>query len=174
MSGAEAPPARVVVLGCGNPSRGDDALGPALMARVAGWMAAHPGRPVAAVEDFQWQVEHTLDLCDRDLALFVDAVAGGPAVVSLRPAVAAAHTSVSTHALSPEALLQAYGTLGRGAPPPAYVLGVRGHAFELGAPLSAGAERNLEAAWALLERLLSRPARADWDALCPPGPTALP
>ncbi|MGE0042927.1 MAG: hydrogenase maturation protease [Vicinamibacterales bacterium] len=174
MTAAATPLARVVVLGCGNPSRGDDALGPALMARVAAWVACRPGRPVEAVEDFQLQVEHTLDLCERDLALFVDAVAGGPAAVRLRRAWPARAGGVSTHALAPEALLHAYSTLGRGAPPPAYVLAVRGRAFDLGAPLTPEAARNLETAWAVLERLLGHPARADWDALCASGPTALP
>jgi Ni,Fe-hydrogenase maturation factor len=50
-----------VVLGCGNPSRGDDALGPALLDRVEEWLRLHPDRRVVALGDFQLQVEHTLD-----------------------------------------------------------------------------------------------------------------
>jgi len=47
-----------------------------------------------------------------------------------------------THALSPQALLRAFTTLGCGASPPAFSLTVRGHHFGLGQPLSPGAERN--------------------------------
>ena len=64
-------PARIIILGCGNPSRGDDAMGPALLERVVRWICLHSDKSVAAVEDFQFQVEHSLDLEGQDLALFV-------------------------------------------------------------------------------------------------------
>ena len=156
----------VVVLGCGNPSRGDDALGPALMARVEAWMRVHPDRPVTAVEDFQLQVEHTLDLQGRELALFVDATASGRDNVHLHRIQPAADFSFTTHSLSPPALLQAFATLDRGTPPPAFSLAARGHSFGLGHSLSPRAAGNLEEAWALLERMLETPTKEAWDALC--------
>jgi hydrogenase maturation protease len=159
---------KVVVLGCGNPSRGDDALGPALMARVETWISAHPDRPVTAVEDFQLQVEHTLDLQGRDLALFVDASASGHEPVVLHPVRPAVDFSFSTHALSPPALLQAFATLDRGTPPPAFALAVRGYSFGLGHSLSPQAAQSLEAAWTLLERMLENPSRKGWEELCTP------
>lgn len=158
-------PVRIVVLGCGNPSRGDDALGPKLMARVEAWLQAHPGRAVEAFQDFQLQVEHTLDLEGRDLVLFVDATASGPDPYTFRRVAPAPGLSGTTHALSPEGLLQAYGALGCGAPPPAYVLAVRGHAFQLGTELSPQAGRNAEAAWQRLAWLLEHPSPACWDGL---------
>jgi len=159
---------RVVVLGCGNPSRGDDALGPALMGRVETWIEGHPDRPVNAVEDFQLQVEHTLDLQGRDLALFVDATASGHEPVVLHFVRPAADFSFSTHALSPPALLQAFVTLDRGTPPPAFALAVRGYSFGLGHSLSLQATQSLEAAWSLLERMLEDPSRKAWEELCTP------
>lgn len=164
-----APPTRLVVLGCGNPSRGDDALGPALMERVGRWIRLHPGGGVEAVEDFQFQVEHALDLVDRDLALFVDAREGGGTAVSLERVLPAVDPSFTTHALSPAAVLQAFRQVQRREPPPAFVLAVRGRAFDLGEDLSPEARQNLEAAWGLLERLLERPSPAEWTALCPGG-----
>lgn len=158
--------AQVVVLGCGNPSRGDDGLGPALMARVHEWIGAHPGSPVIAVEDFQLQVEHTLDLVGRDLALFVDATASGHEPVTLHPVEPAVDASFTTHALSPAALLQAYITLDRGVPPRAFALAVRGYSFGLGHSLSVEAARSLETAWILLERLLESPSIEEWDRWC--------
>jgi hydrogenase maturation protease len=155
-----------VVFGCGNPSRGDDALGPALMERVREWIRMHPDRKVEAVEDFQLQVEHTLDMEGRDLALFVDAAASGTDTVTLRQVAPSVNSSFSTHALSPEALLQAFMTLGYRAPPPAFSLAVRGHAFGLGQPPCRKAEGNLERAWVLLERLLEDPSEVAWEGLC--------
>ena len=162
---------KVLVLGCGNPSRGDDALGPLLMARVDAWIRLHPDRPVEAVEDFQLQVEHTLDLQRRDLALFVDATASGHDPVTLHRVLPAADFSFSTHALSPPALLQAFVTLDRGTPPPAFALAVRGYSFGLGHSLSAEAAHNFELAWALLERMLERPSRKSWEELCTLDPS---
>jgi hydrogenase maturation protease len=161
-----ARPLEVVVLGCGNPSRGDDGLGPALMARVREWIEAHPGRPVIAVEDFQLQVEHTLDLVGRDLALFVDATASGLEPVTLHLVEPAVGASFTTHALSPGALLQAYLTLDRGVPPRAFALAVRGTSFGLGPSLSPEGSRSLETAWILLERLLASPSIEEWERWC--------
>ena len=48
----------VVVFAVGNPSRGDDALGPLLMAGLE--QQDWPG--VQLVSDFQLQIEHALDL----------------------------------------------------------------------------------------------------------------
>jgi hydrogenase maturation protease len=157
-------PTRVVLFGYGNPSRGDDALGPALVACARLWLADHPDAKVALFEDFQLQVEHALDLADADLALFVDADASGPAPFGLRRARAARDQSYTTHELTPEAVLYVAREVTGRDPPPAWVLGVRGEQFELGDPLSAAAERHLEAAWAALQRLLEDPRVEVWDA----------
>jgi len=158
-------PQRIVVLGCGNPSRGDDALGPLLMARLEDWIQAHPGVAVEAFQDFQLQVEHTLDLEGRDLVLFVDAAVSGPDPYQFRRVAPAADLRGDSHALSPAGLLHAFRALGCGEPPPAYVLAVRGHAFHLGTELSAQARRNLEVAWQRLAWLLEHPSPAYWDGL---------
>ena len=61
-------------------SRGDDGLGPLLLARIAeaGWDNAE------LIEDFQLQIEHALDLQGADLALFIDAGKDTPAPFSFR------------------------------------------------------------------------------------------
>lgn len=157
---------RIIILGCGNPSRGDDAVGPLLLERVGHWIRLHPDKPVAAVEDFQLQVEHSLDLEDRDLALFVDAAASGPDPCTLMRIQPLADSSFSTHSISPQAVLHAFRALGHGEPPPAFVLAVRGHSFELGEDLSPEAQNNLEAAWGLMESLLDAPSIGSWVSLC--------
>jgi len=67
--------APVLIIGIGNPSRGDDALGPLAAQRLA--ELALPG--VEVLTDFQLQVEHALDLLGRREAIFVDAAATGEA-----------------------------------------------------------------------------------------------
>jgi hydrogenase maturation protease len=136
----------ILVLAVGNPSRGDDALGALLAARLE--RAGLPG--VEVLTDFQLQVEHALDLEGRDRVLFVDAGTGTPAPFELRRIEASAEFVHTTHALSPEAVLATYLRVLAGTPPPAWLLVVRGESFELGAPLSPAAATHLEAAWRAL------------------------
>ena len=147
-----AAPAPVLVLAVGNPSRGDDALGPVLAERLEA--AAFPG--VEVLTDFQLQVEHALDLVGRERVVVIDAGAGTPPPFEwreVRPAPDFLHTS---HALSPEAVLATYVRV-RGEPPPeSWVLCVRGESFELGEPLSVAAAAHLEAAWSELSRRLAK------------------
>jgi len=65
--------APLLVFGWGNPSRGDDALGPLFVERLRG-MAERAGLGgMEFLEDYQLQVEHALDLVGRVRVLFVDA-----------------------------------------------------------------------------------------------------
>ena len=144
--------APILVLAVGNPSRGDDAIGPALAARID-----EAGLPdVEVIVEFQLQVENALDLVGRERVIFVDAGTGTPEPFELRrvqPAVEFLHTS---HALSPEAVLATYRRVTDSEPPEAWLLCVRGESFELGAGLSSMAEVHAEAAWVELRRWLDR------------------
>ncbi len=141
-----------VVLACGNPSRGDDALGPLLLARLDAWLRAGG---VAArfelIEDFQFQVEHALDLQGRAAALFIDAGSGTPAPFALQRLLPDETPGHSTHAIPPAMVLAVYRRVVGGEPPPAHVLCVRGECFELGGALSPAAAEHLEAAWRQLQ-----------------------
>jgi hydrogenase maturation protease len=157
--------APIIVFAIGNPSRGDDALGPLLLARLAeGLEEAGLSQQVELVEDFQLQIEHALDLEGRQLALFIDAgqkTAAPYRFYPIEPTQGIAHT---THALPPEAVLQVYCQTEGHAPPPAFVLCVRGEKFELGEPLTAEASTNLEAAYELLIRLCRQATLAEWKS----------
>jgi hydrogenase maturation protease len=133
------------------------------MDRVGRWVRLHPGPQVEAVEDFQLQVEHALDLEGRTLALFVDADASCDGPFRFQAVRAGQDPTYSTHAISPQAVLRAFVEVHHREPPPAFVLGVRGTAFELGAGLSREAEANLEQAWGFLEQLLADPTAEAWD-----------
>jgi hydrogenase maturation protease len=135
--------APLLVLGWGNPSRGDDALGPLFVERLS---ATTGDAGVEWLTDYQLQIEHALDLVGRARVLFVDAslTCAPPFEVSpLRPARDASFTS---HALSPAAVMQVYLDIHGREPPPCTLLAIRGHAFELGAPLAEAAHESLEQA----------------------------
>jgi hydrogenase maturation protease len=146
----------LLVLAWGNPSRGDDALGPLLAERLlAHAEAASLAGRVEVLTDFQLQVEHALDLVGRDRVLFVDAaldLAEPFTVRTLRPARGG---GIGSHALAPEAVLQVYEDLHGHAPPASTQLAIRASAFELGTAPSAEALADLDLAIAWACRWLS-------------------
>lgn len=153
-------PAPLLCFGIGNPSRGDDALGPELLERVGARLAPEIARgDLELLSDFQLQPEHALDLVGRARVVFVDASVRALPPFELREVKARADTSTSSHAMSPSALLAAYRAISGGAEPPeAWALAIRGERFELGEPLSARARAHLEAA---VDDLVRR-VRGEW------------
>ena len=143
-------PAPVLVLAVGNPSRGDDALGPELAARIEAVQL--PG--VEVISEFQLQVENALDLDGRELVIFVDAGMGTPEPFEWRPVQPAPEFLHTSHAISPEAVLATYLRVRNAPPPPARVLCIRGESFELGESLTPAAAANLDACWAWLRASL--------------------
>ncbi len=138
--------APILIFGWGNPSRGDDALGPLLVERIE--TLALPG--VECLTDFQLQVEHALDLLGRERILFVDASIEAEAPYHQRRLSPARDATFSTHAITPESVMQVYVDLHDEEPPPCDLLAIRGERFELGEPISPMASAHLEAAlrWA--------------------------
>lgn len=138
--------APILVFGWGNPARGDDALGPLFVERIEALKLPD----IDCLTDFQLQVEHALDLAGRQLVLFVDASLATEPPFTLNPVAPARNTHFSSHALSPEAVLQVYAELHDQEPPATFQLAIRGKTFELGSGLSAAARSNLDVAcdWA--------------------------
>lgn len=150
---------RLVVFGYGNTSRCDDGIGPLLLRRIEA--ARWPG--VSCVEAYQLQLEHALDLAGQDMALFIDAGTGTPAPYDFReisPHPALGHTS---HALAPEAVLAVLQRITGHAPPPAFVLCVRGERFDLSDDgLSPAGSAHLDDAWTGIQHLMERPDATHW------------
>ena len=145
------PVAPLLVLAWGNPSRGDDALGPLLAERLlVHTEAAFLAGRVEVLTDFQLQVEHALDLVGRERVLFVDAALDLAEPFTVRPLQPARGGGIGSHALAPEAVLQVYQDLHGQAPPPSTLLAVRASAFELGTAPSVQALSDLDQAvvWA--------------------------
>src|SRR5512133_2176787 len=156
MTLALEPVAPLLVFGWGNLSRGDDALGPLLIERLR--VLAGPTTAVDYLDDYQLQIEHALDLVGRQRVLFVDASLSCRAPFEVTQLLAAPDSSFTTHALSPQALLQVFCDLRGQAPPLCTLLSIRGERFELGAPPSTAALAHLAAALAWATDWLAGPA----------------
>lgn len=149
----------ILVLGYGNPSRGDDALGPLLLDYIDQHLKT---LNVEILTDFQLQVEHALDLQDRELVLFVDASVACERAFDFAELSAARDNSYSSHAMSPSAVLHAYQSVMGQSPPPGFLLSIRGSNFELGEELSNQAQENLQQAIRFVRQLLAKPLAAFW------------
>jgi len=141
----------ILVFAYGNPSRGDDALGPAMYELIeqqqqkAGLLT-----DVALLTDFQLQIEHTSDLQQRERVVFIDASLTASPPYEFHPLVPEQDLSYTTHAMSPAAVLSVYQQIHQQAPPSAYMLSIRGYAFRLGEPLSWRARSHLQTAFEFL------------------------
>lgn len=133
---------KLLLFGYGNPGRGDDALGPELIGRIAQLHLAD----VECQNDMQLQVEHVTDLAACKRVLFIDADMSCTEPFDFSEIGAVKDDSYTSHAMSPTALLHAYSQVYGKDAPPAFLLRIRGYDFELGDPLTGKASANLERA----------------------------
>ena len=143
-----------LLIGWGNPLRGDDGVGQAIAAAVERW-----GQPqLEVVEAVQLTPELAPLLAAARRVLFVDAEAGAAAITGgwrlepvppLEPGVTTAAWSSQplSHHASPAVLLMLAETL-YGRRPPAWQLLVAAHACGFGSGLSPGTEALLPGALA--------------------------
>ncbi len=144
---------RVLVLGIGNPGRGDDGLGAAAAERLGSRRL--PGLTCDA--NYQLNVEDALACSRHDVVVFVDAARGLGTPFSWSEVAEEASLPAMTHALGPSAVLALCAAL-YGRRPEAHLLAVRGHRWGVGEGLSPRAEADLAAALDFLERFIRQPA----------------
>ena len=147
-----------MIFGYGNPARGDDGLGPRFVELM---QLTQANTKVEAVTDYQLQVEHSLDLVHRRQVIFVDASVSAAAPFEFTRLTPTRDNSYTSHAMTPDALLAVYEEVCDLALPDARLLSIRGYEFELGKPISARAQSNLDQAAGFLQKLLDAPADMD-------------
>jgi hydrogenase maturation protease len=152
----------ILILAYGNLSRGDDALAPLLLEQVQNFPATLL-KKVECLTDFQLQIEHALDLQNRELVLFIDASVANQQPIEFSPLHPAYDNSYTTHAMNPAAVMQVYQDTLKAAPPPCFLLTLQGIEFELGADLSPAAAQSLKLAQGFIRRLLENPTLVEWQ-----------
>jgi len=151
----------VLIFTWGNPSRGDDALGTELYEQLQ----KEDLENVDLLTDFQLQIEHTIDLENRERVLFIDASVSAAAPFEFYRLKPVQDDSYSTHAMSPESLLATYEKVNRAAAPPAFMLSIRGYDFGLGLAMSDKAVANLAQAISFIRQLEAKRSCKDWEDL---------
>jgi len=142
------PSAPVLILSYGNPSRGDDALGPVMFDMLEKHKQETTDLDrVDLLTDFQLQIEHAVDLENRQCILFVDAGVSCAEPFELRLLQAEKDDTFTTHAMSPASVLAVYNQINQDEAPPACLLTIRAYEFGLGLPMSEAARKNLDLAF---------------------------
>lgn len=139
------------LIGYGNPGRCDDGLGQAFAMRIAGRELSG----VTVSTDYQLSVDHALLVAQAEQVVFVDALMHSDAPFRFASVVPATAHDLTSHSLSPAAVLALSATL-FDASPEAFVLGIAGTEFgEVKEGLSLLATENLNLAEAFF---------LDWQA----------
>jgi hydrogenase maturation protease len=163
----------LLIIGVGNPSRGDDALAPMLLARLREWVSRNSQEDrIELLEDFQLQVEHAADMQQRERVLFLDAGINTPPPYTVDRVQPHPGRALLSHSLPPEDVLATYVQVFQRQPPPSFLLCVSGAAFELGGSLSRHAARNLEAACTFAIELVQAAELPAWERLISARPGA--
>ncbi len=145
----------ILIFAYGNPSRGDDALGPAMFELLEkNKDETSELDKVDLLTDYQLQIEHAVDLEQRECVLFIDASVSAIAPYEFHRLQAERDSSYTTHAMSPVAVLDVYQQINQHNPPPSYMLTIRGYEFGLGQVISEQAKLNLQLAYEFTKRLL--------------------
>ncbi len=141
-------PASDLILTWGNPSRGDDALGPTLFDMLEKYKQdTGDFENIDLLTDFQLQIEHAIDLKDRQFILFVDAGISCSEPFEIEELRPERDDSFTTHAMSPASVLAVYMQINQCDPPPAWLLTIRAYEFGLGKPMCKRAQENLQRAF---------------------------
>ena len=137
----------VLFIACGNPSRGDDALGLEFLQCLEGRdLGCQKRVQYDTVSDYQLQIEHALDLVGRELVLFVDASFSAKAPYEFSQLTLGRDLDCSTHIFTPCSVLSVYSKIASTPAPSAFSLTISGYRFELGEPISDLANKNLRQA----------------------------
>ena len=137
----QPPVSRLLIIGYGNPLRGDDAVG-YLAAELLGHLIADPNIEILPVHQLTPELADPISRAAR--VILIDAAATGePGVILQRAILPAPDPAGFTHHSTPAGLLAASAAF-FGSAPPATLYSVPGESFEFGSELTPPVQQALE------------------------------
>lgn len=141
---------KILVIGFGNPSRGDDGLGPAIAERLE----QENLQNVTVDSDYQLTVEDSAEAAKYDIVIFADASVNCDEPFSFKALAAKESTSFSSHSVEPAEVMGLAEKLFKSKAQP-FMLEIRGYNFEMyEEKFTDKAKENLEKAWDFLKNSL--------------------
>ena len=153
----------ILIFGYGNPSRGDDAVGPFIIEALNQTQFQPYQSRFDALTDFQLQIEHVTDLVDREAVIFVDAQTGLNQPIQFIKIEPLPDHSYTSHAMTPQTLLSVYQDVYHLSAPDTYLLTVTAQQFELGAELSPECRSGITNALDHLVTIFSTQNPENWE-----------
>jgi hydrogenase maturation protease len=151
---------KILIQAIGNPSRGDDALGPLLIEQTETWWDLEKSQTPLSLE-FEWAYQLQIEQCEQwshfDQIIVIDAHCNLAADktfewTELKPLPELSDIGlISSHQVGPEAILTLNHYHYPQQNPRVFLLGVRGIDFDLKEELSAEAQVSLISALAFLK-----------------------
>ncbi|MCB1378172.1 MAG: hydrogenase maturation protease [Alphaproteobacteria bacterium] len=134
--------ARVLLIGYGNPGRGDDGLGP----KFAQKLSCKPLCGLTCIVDYQLTVDHALAVSEVECVVFADASVLTDVPFTFESVGTSDPESLMSHSLTPAGLMALTRSL-FGKLPEAFVMAIAGYDFdEVKEGISDQATKNLDLA----------------------------
>ncbi len=144
---------RILLIGYGNPGRQDDALGVMLADELQRWKEEQKLDCLYTDSNYQLNLEDAATLSAFDMAVFADASHEKCRHFKIMPLKPSAKTEFTMHAVSPAYVLhicqEVYGRM-----PEAYLLHIKGYAWEFMGSLTEKAAVNLKLATEFMKQFI--------------------
>ncbi|MCA0407191.1 MAG: hypothetical protein LCH39_13695 [Proteobacteria bacterium] len=161
---------RVVIFGCGDQTRVDQAVGPRLLRQMAGEYSA----VVTCIEDEQLRHEHALLMENADLLLFIRSCSTAPSPFLFREALASPAMTPHPTPLDPESVLSTFQQIRDRQPPPAFEVVIGGEHLTLRSGLWGETSEQIAEVLSFIRSLLVVPRASFWRSrITPPQPATV-
>jgi hydrogenase maturation protease len=134
--------AKIYIYGYGNPGRQDDGLGPALVERLE----TDRVDGIETDTNYQLNIEDADNISRSDIVIFVDASLNCAEPYEFYEIGPSDEITFTTHAISPQSVVALCSDL-YNKKVKAFVLAIRGYAWELGEDMTPDARSNMDKAY---------------------------
>ncbi|HLF36252.1 MAG TPA: hydrogenase maturation protease [Cyclobacteriaceae bacterium] len=149
-------PVKTLVYGYGNPGRGDDGLGPALVEKIQAWIVENNVLGVDTDSNYQLNIEDAYNIKDYDIVIFADASCEDIEHFIIERVKPDEKTAFNTHSVSAGFVLNLCNNM-YGKKPLVFLLHLRGYDFGLKEGFSDLADSTLNMAYNYLVNIIATP-----------------
>lgn len=148
-------PAKILIFGYGNPGRQDDGLGIGLVEEIDRWRIETGLDHVFTDSNYQLNLEDAAEIAGYDVVIFADASREEIRDFCLDPLIPSDKTEFSMHSVSPAFILHLTRSVFH-QEPEAYLMHIRGYAWEFMEDMTDRAKTNLAGAVTFIKEFIEQ------------------
>lgn len=149
---------KILIYGYGNPGRQDDGLGNYFVDQARAWAEKQGLDNILFDSNYQLNIEDAAEISDKDIVIFVDASIEDLKTYKLEEITPDDKVEFSMHSVSASYVVHLCNDI-YGKSPKAYLLHIKGYAWEFMEGITDKALQNLEGAFNYMKPLLSDPQK---------------